>query len=56
MGKNIHNRPINIIKKPNKTLIGNNSCNINKEDKSVIAGAKDTIRDIIFTFALLSRA
>ncbi len=44
------------MKKPNKTLIGNISCNIRYEDMRVITGAKDTIRDIIFTFALLSRA
>ncbi len=44
------------MKKPNKTLIGNISCNIIYEDTRVITGANDTISDIIFTLALLSRA
>ena len=37
-------------------MVGNISCNIRYEDISVITGANDTISDIIFTFALLSKA
>ena len=44
------------MKKPINTLIGKISWNIKKEAINVITGANDTISDIIFTLALLSKA
>lgn len=44
------------MKKPINTLIGKISCNIKNEAINVITGANDTIKDIILTFALLSKA
>lgn len=44
------------MKKPINTLIGKISCNIKNEAMNVITGANDTIKDIILTFALLSKA
>ena len=44
------------MKKPINTLRGKISWNIKKEAINVITGANDTISDIIFTLALLSKA
>ena len=44
------------MKKPINTFIGKISCNIKNEAINVITGASDTISDIIFTLALLSKA